>query len=943
MPDSPPRKVSTRERRPTQRLNDYDRAQGRLNALSTSVGRKVTPPTAESVAADRAKKQAAVAAARGNTSRPSALKPLQHSKHQQDDSNEDKLKDDPDDEAGPELLEYRLEDLENETYRIEWLNQSIEQLGICHDYRGDPNFREEQALHREWARLLADVLAPSHPPLTTGNNRIQTGLTHVLKPKTSGHSSRVQLCRTDHSTVGLDGLRIGSQDCDKHSTTPPIKLVRTNSSTFALDGKMASPHATFHSASRPTQPASKKRVRDSDVAPSRPNQPASVKRAHIDDSTSLKKKAVVSLTRIKALRKENAKTTGTSVRPSVKGTPNASKPNPPRVRSPPGTEMQDASGDEGAPQHMAGGHARSSSPVLELGGGPVPPANPPAAGNDATIEGSDREDQAAKQGGDKEFAQSKTLTKQQRTQLRSFPLEVRDLVQMVATRVKIDLSTICPYGDRVTERPQDRTPWVEKWMLKHWDTANVVLCEGREPFPLTLDYASYVRTQFPLTCNMMKKVCELLVPVYFRLRHSNPNSPARAKSLTDGGNERWISPNLINNKEIFQHPIISDTIKNAFFNNPKSFGYKHLESFTPLVPIPTVAFACSTIRNRIKAHEVDNGKAVDIDASTDSDAFAMYMTMLETLGNEKPALLLKVRSKITKQYLNARPQPSASAMPIPEMNLGSDDKDDEIDMESLEEIWDMLPEGAPEVADWDAVKEAQRKDNEWIKVEVALRDLILADFGKRDSVNIASLTSSEIQDIILGQEIAAPSIQRQQMVELEKSTEAQSQVTAIQTQTTNVHGDTLQVVTTTNYEQQVLSSKSDWRVRAISATHLPLRLQHVYVPTTTSRMTRDRTLAAFLYDASPPDNKQVKEIKAKIMADHPEWSSNSICLSCSLTSGSVSLSAHSFTVAGFEWDRKNTNAGVNPQGFNPNMSERVQLFIGLHSGRVCIAGIVIVI
>jgi hypothetical protein len=42
------------------------------------------------------------------------------------------------------------------------------------------------------------------------------------------------------------------------------------------------------------------------------------------------------------------------------------------------------------------------------------------------------------------------------------------------------------------------------------------------------------------------------------------------------------------------------------------------------------------------------------------------------------------------------------------------------------------------------------------------------------------LTASEIRDIILGQEIAAPSVQRQQMAELEK-TEAQSQVTAIQT------------------------------------------------------------------------------------------------------------------------------------------------------------------
>jgi pre-mRNA-processing factor 8 len=54
------------------------------------------------------------------------------------------------------------------------------------------------------------------------------------------------------------------------------------------------------------------------------------------------------------------------------------------------------------------------------------------------------------------------------------------------------------------------------------------------------------------------------------------------------------------------------------------------------------------------------------------------------------------------------------------------------------------------------------------------------------------------------------------MAELEKSTEAAAQQTALQTQTTNVHGDQIQVVTTTQYEQQTFSSKTDWRVRAIS-------------------------------------------------------------------------------------------------------------------------------
>ena len=200
----------------------------------------------------------------------------------------------------------------------------------------------------------------------------------------------------------------------------------------------------------------------------------------------------------------------------------------------------------------------------------------------------------------------------------------------------------------------------------------------------------------------------------------------------------------------------------------------------------------------------------------------------------------------------------------------------------------------------------------------------------------------------------------------------------------------------------MFSSKSDWRVRAISATHLPLRLQHIYVSNDdvkddassytyvlpknilrafiTAADLRTQ-VAAYLYGVSPPDNKQVKEIKAvvwvpqrgnnnsvelpaqlprddfllkdleplgwvktqalelphlsptdittqaKIMADHPEWGSSSICITCAFTPGSVSLSAHNLTVAGFEWGRKNTDTSPNPAGFNPNMSERVQLLL----------------
>ncbi len=56
-----------------------------------------------------------------------------------------------------------------------------------------------------------------------------------------------------------------------------------------------------------------------------------------------------------------------------------------------------------------------------------------------------------------------------------------------------------------------------------------------------------------------------------------------------------------------------------------------------------------------------------------------------------------------------------------------------------------------------------------------------------------------------------------------------SQLTAVTTKTTNVHGDELIVTTTSPYEQAAFGSKTDWRVRAISATNLHLRVNHIYV------------------------------------------------------------------------------------------------------------------
>ncbi|OAO99508.1 hypothetical protein AXX17_AT4G44100 [Arabidopsis thaliana] len=175
-------------------------------------------------------------------------------------------------------------------------------------------------------------------------------------------------------------------------------------------------------------------------------------------------------------------------------------------------------------------------------------------------------------------------------------------------------------------------------------------------------------------------------------------------------------------------------------------------------------------------------------------------------------------------------------------------------------------------------------DDQWMKVEVALRDLILSDYAKKNNVNTSALTQSEIRDIILGAEITPPSQQRQQIAEIEKQAKEASQLTAVTTRTTNVHGDELISTTISPYEQSAFGSKTDWRVRAISATNLYLRVNHIYVNSDDIKETGYtyimpknilkkficiadlRTqIAGYLYGISPPDNPQVKEIRCVVM------------------------------------------------------------------------------
>ncbi|KAH6724233.1 NUC071 domain-containing protein [Leptodontidium sp. MPI-SDFR-AT-0119] len=176
-------------------------------------------------------------------------------------------------------------------------------------------------------------------------------------------------------------------------------------------------------------------------------------------------------------------------------------------------------------------------------------------------------------------------------------------------------------------------------------------------------------------------------------------------------------------------------------------------------------------------------------------------------------------------------------------------------------------------------------DEDWIKVETQLRDLILNDYGKKNNVNTSSLTMSEVRDIILGMEISAPSMQRQQAAEIEKQQQEQQQLTAVTTKTQNVHGEDIIVTTTSQFEQQTFASKTEWRTRAIATSNLRTRANNIYISSDDIKEDDHFTyimpknvlkrfitiadlrvqVAGYLYGSSPPDNDQVKEIRCIVM------------------------------------------------------------------------------
>lgn len=175
-------------------------------------------------------------------------------------------------------------------------------------------------------------------------------------------------------------------------------------------------------------------------------------------------------------------------------------------------------------------------------------------------------------------------------------------------------------------------------------------------------------------------------------------------------------------------------------------------------------------------------------------------------------------------------------------------------------------------------------DDQWREVESQLADMILADYSKKNDVNVNSLTDTEIRDIILGQDVKAPSTKRQQITEIEAQPVASESHTAVKTITTNAHGEQIVTVTTNAREQQHFESKTDWRQRALQVSSLHERCKKVYV--TSGDLDSDllayvlpknllskfiassdvRTqIGGYMFGASPSDNANVKEVRCIVI------------------------------------------------------------------------------
>ncbi|KAG8734240.1 hypothetical protein FRC10_011810, partial [Ceratobasidium sp. 414] len=451
-----------------------------------------------------------------------------------------------------------------------------------------------------------------------------------------------KLTRTDQATLGPDGVL----------PSPPRTAALCPGSTGNLSTKSATqtprhPAAPGTTTSRPMLPPIQLRSGDKTAPP--------------------QKCPILSCSRVDTICQENEArkhrteegTAGGSVPPKGTSAPLGSASNPssrkPQVAPPVDVEMADRSpsdeeldplppklGKRQAPGTPPGveGDEEGNSNGDEEGDGNSDNTNENGEGNDANEDGDDDEP-------------PKSHKRHKDKLLGAFGPTISPLVKYVVACVKLEMAVTCSYPEHV--RPPGNP---DQFLIEFWDAAHKKLRPGKPHFLLQdthsgavqflLALVTLVRGQLSPIWNIVKAAAEPLVGALFGLDWGDPNHTIKAGDLTK--DEKWLSPNLVNDAEIFKHEIIHRTIFLSFFRSNKGIGSKNLGRFTPLVPLETIAYVCAVIRHLIVAFMVSDEKANHLDASGDAEYFRIYMGMLEDIGDRDEAVLKNIRSMITLKY-----------------------------------------------------------------------------------------------------------------------------------------------------------------------------------------------------------------------------------------------------------------------------------------------------
>jgi pre-mRNA-processing factor 8 len=172
---------------------------------------------------------------------------------------------------------------------------------------------------------------------------------------------------------------------------------------------------------------------------------------------------------------------------------------------------------------------------------------------------------------------------------------------------------------------------------------------------------------------------------------------------------------------------------------------------------------------------------------------------------------------------------------------------------------------------------------EWKDIEMQLSDVILADYARRNSIQVSQLTTKEAQDIILGKEITSVELQNEEAKAIEDKAK-KTQLAAQTVKTLNKRGEEITVRTTRTFEIGSFTASTTWRVRAAACSSLAQRVEAIYAADLPAGQAVDRTeiivlpkrllqrfircadmttsIVAVCYGFPVPDHPNAREVRA---------------------------------------------------------------------------------